>query len=112
MLKRIDAALDGVTMYRLTLYVLLGLLGVAVALGALGLRTVYTLTDQRAVPASWPGARGRIDAQMIQTAVPDYRERTFYLSGPPEMVNEHERALRGLGVRRRQIKKDYFNGLV
>src|SRR5689334_12721169 len=37
MLKRIDAALDGVTMYRLTLYVLLGLLGVAVALGALGL---------------------------------------------------------------------------
>ena len=37
MLKRIDAAIDGITMYRLTLYVLLGLLGVAVALGALGL---------------------------------------------------------------------------
>jgi ferredoxin-NADP reductase/Na+-translocating ferredoxin:NAD+ oxidoreductase RnfD subunit len=77
-----------------------------------GLRAVYTLTEQGAVPANWQGARGRINAQMIQTAVPDYRERTFYLSGPPEMVNEHERALRGLGVSRSQIKKDYFNGLV
>ena len=51
-------------------------------------------------------------AQMILAAAPDYRERTFYLSGPPEMVNEHERTLRGLGVSRSQIKKDYFNGLV
>jgi ferredoxin-NADP reductase len=78
----------------------------------LGIRAVYTLTDQRAAPANWQGARGRIDAQMIQAMVPDYRERTFYLSGPPEMVNEHEKALRGLGVSRSQIKKDYFNGLV
>jgi ferredoxin-NADP reductase len=78
----------------------------------LGVRAIYALTDQRAIPPNWQGARGRIDAQMIQAEVPDYRERTFYLSGPPEMVNEHERALRGLGVRRGQIKKDYFNGLV
>jgi ferredoxin-NADP reductase/Na+-translocating ferredoxin:NAD+ oxidoreductase RnfD subunit len=78
----------------------------------LGVRTVYTMTDQRAIPANWQGARGRIDAQMIQTAAPDYRERTFYLSGPPEMVNEHERTLRALGVSRSQIRKDYFNGLV
>jgi ferredoxin-NADP reductase len=78
----------------------------------LGVRTVYTLTDQRAIPANWQGAHGRIDAQMIQTAAPDYRERTFYLSGPPEMVNEHERTLRALGVSRSQIRKDYFNGLV
>jgi ferredoxin-NADP reductase/Na+-translocating ferredoxin:NAD+ oxidoreductase RnfD subunit len=78
----------------------------------LGMRAVYTVTNQASVPANWAGARGRIDAQMIQSVVPDYRERTFYLSGPPEMVDEHERALRGLGVRRHQIKKDYFSGLV
>ena len=78
----------------------------------LGVRAVYTLTDQNAVPANWQGARGRIDAQMIQATIPDYRERTFYLSGPPEMVNEHERTLRGLGIRHSQIKKDYFSGLV
>jgi ferredoxin-NADP reductase len=78
----------------------------------LGMRAIYTLTDQSAIPPNWPGARGRIDAQMIRGAVPDYQERTFYLSGPPEMVNEHERALRGLGVGRSQIKKDYFSGLV
>jgi ferredoxin-NADP reductase len=78
----------------------------------LGMRAVYTVTNQASVPANWAGARGRIDAQMIQSVVPDYRERTFYLSGPPEMVDEHERALRGLGVRRTRIKKDYFSGLV
>ena len=37
MLKRIDAAIDGVTMYRLTLYVLLGLLGVASRWATFGL---------------------------------------------------------------------------
>ena len=78
----------------------------------LGMRAIYTLTDQSAIPPNWPGARGRIDAQMIRGTVPDYQERTFYLSGPPETVSEHERALRGLGVGRSQIKKDYFSGLV
>jgi ferredoxin-NADP reductase/Na+-translocating ferredoxin:NAD+ oxidoreductase RnfD subunit len=78
----------------------------------LGMRAVYTVTDTSATPANWAGARGRIDAQMIQAAVPDYKERTFYLSGPPDMVNEHERALRTLGVGSGQIKKDYFPGLV
>jgi glycine betaine catabolism B len=78
----------------------------------LGMRAIYTLTDQSAIPPNWPGARGRIDAQMIRAAIPDYKDRTFFLSGPPDMVNEHERALRGLGVGRSQIKKDYFSGLV
>jgi ferredoxin-NADP reductase/Na+-translocating ferredoxin:NAD+ oxidoreductase RnfD subunit len=78
----------------------------------LGMRAVYTVTDTSVTPANWAGARGRIDAQMIQAAVPDYKERTFYLSGPPDMVNEHERALRTLGVGSGQIKKDYFPGLV
>lgn len=78
----------------------------------LGMKAVYTVTDTNAVPANWTGARGRIDEQMIGSAVPDYRERTFYLSGPPNMVEEHERALRRMGVPRSHIKRDFFPGLV
>ena len=77
----------------------------------LGIKTVYTLTDTGAIPRGWTGGRGRIDERMIREAAPDYRERTFYLSGPPEMVRAYERVLRGMGVARAQIKKDFFSGL-
>lgn len=55
---------------------------------------------------------GRIDEHLILGAVPDYRERTFYLSGLPDMVRAHERVLKQMGVHRDQIKKDFFPGLV
>lgn len=78
----------------------------------LGVRVVYTLTDDKAIPRDWAGYVGRVDGQMILDAVPDYRERTFYLSGPPAMVRAHERVLRALGVSRERIKTDAFSGLV
>lgn len=45
----------------------------------LGVRVAYTVTDVKAIPRDWIGYVGRIDGQMILDAVPDYRERTFYL---------------------------------
>jgi ferredoxin-NADP reductase/Na+-translocating ferredoxin:NAD+ oxidoreductase RnfD subunit len=75
----------------------------------LGVKIVYTLTE--AAPRDWTGSTGRIDAQMIRKAVPDYRERVFYLSGPPAMVREHEHMLRALGIARNCIKTDSFAGL-
>ncbi len=78
----------------------------------LGVKVLYTLTGASSVPANWTGGTGRIDARMIREAVPDYQERLFYISGPPEMVNTCERALRDIGVRRERIKKDFFPGLV
>lgn len=78
----------------------------------LGTRVVYTLTEPTAIPPNWTDARGRISGAMIREAAPDFRERTFYLSGPPEMVKAFERVLRGMGVPRGQIKRDFFPGLV
>ncbi len=75
-----------------------------------GLRTVYALTSPDA--RAFPGARvGTIDATFISREIPDYRERTFYLSGPPGMVSGMKRALLDLGVSRFSIKTDYFPGL-
>jgi ferredoxin-NADP reductase len=84
----------------------------AEAQATLGVKLAYTLTDTAAVPKDWTGHKGRITGRMVQAAIPDYAERTFYISGPPEMVRATERVLRALGVRRRQIKRDFFPGLV
>jgi ferredoxin-NADP reductase len=82
------------------------------AAARLGVKTVYTLTDSASAPKGWTGRRGRVSEQMILDVAPDYRERTFYLSGPPEMVRTYRQTLRTMGVRRGQIKTDFFPGLV
>jgi len=61
-----------------------------------GLETVYELV--------------RVNPQLIAKDIPDYKERLFYLSGPLIFVQSAEKILRDLGVKRRQIRKDYFPG--
>jgi ferredoxin-NADP reductase len=82
------------------------------AANKLGIRTYYTLTDASTLPRNWDGFVGRIDEPMLLKTVPDYSERTFYISGPSEMVKASERVLHVLGVSNAQIKKDFFPGLV
>jgi ferredoxin-NADP reductase/Na+-translocating ferredoxin:NAD+ oxidoreductase RnfD subunit len=77
-----------------------------------GTRIFYTLTDTKSPPRNWRGLTGRINASMIRKLVPDYQNRTFYLSGPPEMVRETERMLKIIQVNPSHIKKDFFPGLV
>lgn len=76
----------------------------------LGIKTIYTLTDKSSVPTNWEGRVGRIDAAMIQQEIPDYLARIFYLSGPQTMVTAFEKTLLAMGVKKKQIKKDYFPG--
>jgi ferredoxin-NADP reductase len=72
----------------------------------LGIRTVYAVAE---------GARGDqhpgiIDARLVREAIPDFGERTFYISGPQAMVKTLRRMLLAMGVRRSKIKTDYFPG--
>ncbi len=76
----------------------------------LGIKTVYTLTEQTG--STWRGRSGRIDARMITEEVPDYAERLFYLSGPHAMVAAFEQVLLGVGISRKNIKIDFFPGFV
>ena len=76
----------------------------------LGIKTVYTLTDAKSVSPEWQGETGRVDAEMIAKAVPDYSERTFYLSGPRALVVGFEEVLRTIGIPKRRIKTDFFPG--
>ncbi|MDO8576610.1 MAG: RnfABCDGE type electron transport complex subunit D [bacterium] len=72
-------------------------------------RVVYTLTD-KTTPPSWTRERGYVDAAMIEREVPDYKERTFYISGPNAMVTAFRDTLRHMGIPRHKIKTDYFPG--
>ncbi len=74
----------------------------------IGIRTVYAV-------ASGHSRRnnvhtGYIDSALIQKEVPDFRDRTFFLSGPRAMVVNFEKVLRELGIAGARIKVDYFPG--
>jgi ferredoxin-NADP reductase len=74
----------------------------------LGIKTVYAFTDKNLVLP--PGSLASIDAAAIAQEVPDYEERTFYLSGPQGMVHAFKDMLISMGVGRSNIKTDYFPG--
>ena len=53
---------------------------------------------------------GRLDDAKIAELLPDYRQRTFYLSGPYPFVHGVQAALLQLGVGQSQIITDFFPG--
>jgi ferredoxin-NADP reductase/Na+-translocating ferredoxin:NAD+ oxidoreductase RnfD subunit len=75
----------------------------------LGIRTVYAVADGPP-PDRDNVHQGFIDAALIEREVPDYNDRTFYISGPRAMVVRFQRLLNDLGVARSRIKVDYFPG--
>jgi glycine betaine catabolism B len=51
-----------------------------------------------------------IDKEAIRKEVPDFTTLLFYVSGPEPMVQGVSKILAGMGIARRQIKRDYFPG--
>jgi glycine betaine catabolism B len=52
----------------------------------------------------------KLSQDLIARAVPDYADRTFYISGPNRMVDGTKEYLRNLGVHHVNIKTDHFSG--
>ncbi len=71
------------------------------------LKVVFTVSEPS---EGWSGYRGRINAQMIESQIPDYMERVFYTCGPPRMVEAMENLLKDLDVPQKQVKKENFPG--
>ncbi len=75
------------------------------------LRVVYTLTSPDIDKKAWPGRTGYIDAGMIKEEIPDYKNRVFYICGPPAMVGSLVNILKDkLGIREDKIKVENFTG--
>ncbi|MDG4881895.1 RnfABCDGE type electron transport complex subunit D [Mesorhizobium sp. WSM4884] len=72
----------------------------------LGIKTFHAVA-KGAVRGQYPGY---IDARLVRLTMPDYLERTFYISGPQAMVKALRQKLLAMGVRRSKIKVDYFPG--
>lgn len=74
--------------------------------GELGVRTIYAVASG-AARGQYPGY---IDAKLVRKAIPDFRERMFYISGPQAMVKALRKTLLAMGVHRSRIKADFFPG--
>lgn len=72
------------------------------------LQVVHVIAKETVLP---PFETGFVDVAMLERQAPDYRERTWYLSGPPGMVNAYETMLAKAGVPTTKITKDFFPGL-
>mgnify|MGYP001014804290 CR=1 FL=1 len=72
------------------------------------LKVVHVL---RTAPADWPGYGGFITDTIVRTEIPDYRERRFYLCGPPPMVDALKKVLtEPLALPEEQIVTEGFAG--
>ncbi|BAI61233.1 putative oxidoreductase [Methanocella paludicola SANAE] len=58
----------------------------------------------------WKGLKGHVNTDMIKEQIPDYRERVFYICGPPSLNEAMKKALEGLNLREDQIKLEDFTG--
>ena len=58
----------------------------------------------------WKGLSGHVDSDMIKAQIPDYKERVFYICGPPSMNAAMQNALQGLDLPESQIKLEDFTG--
>ncbi len=76
----------------------------------LGIRVLYFLTGRNLKLKENNFIEGRINAARIQQYVPDFMERTFYISGTDSMVMDTKEYLIKIGVPKKQIKNDYFSG--
>ncbi len=58
----------------------------------------------------WNGHVGFLSPDAVQKFVPEFKNRTYYLSGPSAMVDTYNAMLKNMGIARKFIKTDYFPG--
>jgi len=72
------------------------------------IKIIYTLTQSR---GKWGGLTGRINGDMIRSAVPDFMDRVNYISGPKLMVDDLTNIIQmDLKLPAEQVRTEYFPG--
>ena len=72
-----------------------------------GLKTTVTVT-RPADGNTWTGEVGHADSTMILRHVPDVKERSSYICGPPAFVKALKQALMSLGVEEKDIHAEMW----
>ncbi len=68
-------------------------------------KVYFTVTRDQGGP--WPGRRGRIDQELLRTALPAGDARCL-ICGPPQLVSDTRRLLEGVGVRTDRILTEEY----
>ncbi|MDK2826578.1 MAG: glycine betaine catabolism [Methanolobus sp.] len=71
------------------------------------LKVFHTLTR---ASENWTGCRERICENLILRELPDYSERTFYVCGPPPMVDAMVELLQSMRIPDSEINKESLIG--
>ena len=69
-----------------------------------------TVTKKDETKTPWVGLVGRIDANLIAKVASSYQNPTFWVCGPPPMVDAIEKALDSLKVPSNQVRVEKFTG--
>ena len=73
-------------------------------------RFVGTMTGMEKSRQPWSGEIGPIDKDMLARSIDDINAPTYYIAGPPAMVDAMQNMLSGSGVKEEQIRTDEFYG--
>lgn len=73
-----------------------------------GLKLSIALSQEPA-GSKWRGARGRLDARILQRAVPDLAERRVYLCGPEGFMQQARQLLDGAGLPGYRLFEERFD---
>ncbi|MEK7462465.1 MAG: hypothetical protein AAB618_02725 [Patescibacteria group bacterium] len=76
---------------------------------AFGLQIINVVAKEE---VELPFEKGYVTADMLARRTPDFLARTWYISGPPGMVNTYKKLLKEIGVKGSNIKTDFFPGTV
>ncbi len=69
-----------------------------------------TMTEMEKSAMPWKGERGFLDRAMLERAVGDLLAPTYYLAGPPGMVEALKKVILEAGVPQDRIRTDEFFG--
>lgn len=78
----------------------------------LGIKTLYVVSSNFSQIKQPNTMRATISNKLIKQLIPDYADCIFYISGTHHMVEDCQVILRDLGVKRSNIKVDFFPGYV
>lgn len=74
------------------------------------IKVVYTITQTENSQMLWQGETGRISQDLIKKYVSDPLVPSYYIAGPPKMVEATEELVKSMGVSQDKIKKENFVG--
>lgn len=73
-------------------------------------RLVGTMTEMEKSAMPWKGERGFLDQGLLERALGDLAAPTYYLAGPPGMVEAMKKLVLEAGVPQERIRTDEFFG--